>query len=129
MNNKFKKIWKQTKGQIIELKPNKTQITYFNKACGVARLAYNWALNEWNTQYKLNKEYRDKCKELNIEVDETKIYKPTESELRKQLNKIKYEKFPFMLEVTKCAPQLAIKQLGMAFSRFFKGQAKYPKFI
>ena len=42
MNNKSKKIWKQTKGQIIELKPNKTQITYFNKACGVARLAYNW---------------------------------------------------------------------------------------
>lgn len=128
MNNKSKKIWKQTKGQIIELKPNKTQITYFNKACGVARLAYNWALNEWNNQYKLNKEYRDKCKKLNIEVDNNKIYKPTENELRKQLNKIKYEKFPFMLEVTKCAPQLAIKQLGMAFSRFFKGQAKYPKF-
>ena len=80
MNNKSKKIWKQTKGQIIELKPNKTQITYFNKACGVARLAYNWALNEWNTQYKLNKEYRDKCKELNIEVDETKIYKISEGE-------------------------------------------------
>jgi putative transposase len=33
-----------------------------------------------------------------------------------------------MLEVTKCAPQLAIVQLGKAFQNFFAGRAKYPKF-
>ena len=31
-----------------------------------------------------------------------------------------------MLEVTKCAPQLAIMQLGDAYNNFFKGLAKYP---
>ena len=33
-----------------------------------------------------------------------------------------------MLEVTKCAPQMAIMQLGDAFANFFAGRAKYPKF-
>jgi len=33
-----------------------------------------------------------------------------------------------MLEVTKCAPQLAIMQLGDAYKHFFKGEAKYPQF-
>jgi putative transposase len=33
-----------------------------------------------------------------------------------------------MLEVTKCAPQMAIIQLGQAFKNFFAGRARYPKF-
>jgi putative transposase len=33
-----------------------------------------------------------------------------------------------MSEVTKCSPQMAIIQLGDAFSRFFKGQNAYPTF-
>jgi putative transposase len=33
-----------------------------------------------------------------------------------------------MLEVTKCAPQMAIIQLGQAFKNFFAGRANYPKF-
>ena len=32
------------RGHIIALDPNNTQATYFKKACGVARFAYNWAL-------------------------------------------------------------------------------------
>src|SRR3954463_7430729 len=31
-------------------------------------------------------------------------------------------------EVTKVAPQQAIKNLGAAFKRFFEGKAKYPRF-
>jgi len=36
----------------IELKPNNKQITYFKKACGVSRLAWNWGLANWEKQYK-----------------------------------------------------------------------------
>lgn len=44
------------RGHIIELTPNNTQqATYLKKACGVARLAYNWALAEWKTQYEQDK--------------------------------------------------------------------------
>ncbi len=34
----------------IELKPNNKQITYFKKACGVSRLAWNWGLAKWEVQ-------------------------------------------------------------------------------
>ena len=116
------------RGHIIELKPNNAQATYFKKACGVARFAYNWALSEWQKQHEADKNYRDDCLNKGIPINEIKLNKPTQGKLRKQLNSIKREQFPFMLEVTKCSPQLAIMQLGDAFKRFFKGESKYPQF-
>lgn len=116
------------RGHTIELKPNNKQITYFKKACGVARFAYNWALAEWEKQYEADKNYRDNCKKLGLEVDELRFNKPNECKLRKYFNAIKYEQFPFVTDVTKCAQQIAIMQLGDAFKRFFKGERKYPKF-
>ena len=91
------------RGHIIELKPNNKQATYFAKACGVARLAYNWALAEWQKQYEADKNYRDECTKLGLPTDETKLNKPSQGKLRKQLNAIKRQQFPFMLEVTKCS--------------------------
>jgi putative transposase len=41
---------------------------------------------------------------------------------------MKREQFPWMMEVTKNAPQMAIIQLGQAFKNFFSGRAKYPQF-
>jgi len=53
--------------------------------------------------------------------------KPTQQSLRRQLNAIKREQFPWMLEVTKNAPQMAIIQLGQAFQNFFAKRARYPQ--
>jgi len=39
----------------IALDPNNKQRTYFAKACGVSRFAYNWALAEWDKQYQAHK--------------------------------------------------------------------------
>lgn len=100
---------------LIALDPNNVQATYFAKSCGTARFAYNWALAQWQTQYEEHKS------------DPTKP-KPTEGSLRRLLNSIKREQFPWMLEVTKNAPQMAIIQLGKAFKNFFAGRAKYPQF-
>lgn len=99
----------------IALDPNNAQATYFARACGVARFAYNWALAEWQRQYEAWKQ-------------DNSLPKPTEAALRRQLNAIKREQFPWMLEVTKCAPQMAIIQLGDAFKNFFAGRARYPQF-
>ena len=99
----------------IRLDPNHKQATYFAKAAGTARFAYNWALAEWQTQYAAWKN------------DHTQP-KPSQFSLRKQLNAIKREQFPWMLDVTKNAPQMAIIQLGAAFNNFFAGRAKYPQF-
>ena len=99
----------------IRLNPSNKQATYLAKAAGTARFAYNWALAEWQTQYAAWKE-------------DNNLPKPSQFSLRKQLNAIKREQFPWMLDVTKNAPQMAIIQLGAAFKNFFAGRAKYPRF-
>ena len=93
----------------IALDPNETQRIYFAKAAATARFAWNWALAEWQQQYQAGE-------------------RPSETALRRQLNAIKREQFRWMLEVTKVAPQQAIKNLGAAFKRFFAHEAKYPRF-
>lgn len=99
----------------IALDPNNAQATYFARAAGAARFAYNWALAQWQRQYEA-------CKA------DPSLPKPSQMALRRHLNGIKAEQFPWMLEVTKNAPQMAIIQLGQAFKNFFAGRAKYPKF-
>lgn len=97
----------------IELKPNNKQKTYFRKAFGCARFAYNWGLAEWIKRYEAGEK-------VNAYV------------LKKSFNAIKKEQFPFVLEVTKYATQQPFINLGKAFSKFFedlkKGVISYPKF-
>ena len=99
----------------IRLDPNNVQATHLARAAGTARFAYNWALNKWQKQYEV-------CK-----ADPT-LPKPSEAALRRLLNSVKREHYPWMLEVTKNAPQMAIMQLGRAFENFFAGRARYPRF-
>ncbi len=99
----------------IALDLNNVQATYMARAAGTARFAYNWALAEWQRQHEAWK------------LDHSQP-KPSQMSLRRQLNAIKREQFPWMLEVTKNAPQMAIIQLGNAFRNFFAGRARYPKF-
>ena len=93
----------------ITLKLNNKQKTHMAKASGCARFAYNWALAEWQKEYDAGR-------------------KPNEAAMRRSLNAVKSTEFPWMLEVTKCAPQMAIKDLGKAFNNFFAKRADYPKF-
>lgn len=93
----------------IQLDPTDKQLTYFAKASGVARLAYNWGLAEWKKQYAIGG-------------------KPSERSIRRYFNSIKDDKFPFVREVTKCASEAALKNLGYAFQNFFNSNAKYPSF-
>jgi putative transposase len=99
----------------IALAPNNVQATYLARAAGVARFAYNWALSEWQRQYVAR------------QADPT-LPAPSQLALRRQLNAIKREQYPWMLEVTKNAPQMAIIQLGGAFKNFFAHRACYPRF-
>jgi len=47
--------------------------------------------------------------------------------LKKELNSIKKEQFPWMYEVTKCAAEQPFNNLQRAFTNFFAGRSKYPK--
>jgi len=91
--------------------PNNVPATYFARAAGTARFAYNWALAEWQRQYEA-------CKA------DASLPKPSQMALRRQRNGIKGEQFPWMLEVTKNAPQMAVIPLGAAFKNFFAGRAR-----
>jgi putative transposase len=93
----------------IALDPNAAQRMYFARAAGTARFAYNWALAEWQKQYKAGG-------------------KPSEVSLRRQLNAIKREQYPWMFDVTSRAPMEAIIDLGTSFRAFFEKRGKYPCF-
>jgi len=94
----------------IELKPNNKQNTYFRKAFGCARLAYNWGRAEWERRYK---EGEKGIKARN---------------LRKEFNAIKQVQFPFVKEVTKWATDGAFEDLQDAYNKFFNHTANYPNF-
>ena len=97
----------------IELKPNNKQKTYFRKAFGCARLAYNWGLAEWKRMYEAGE-------------------RPNGREIRKRFNAIKKEQFSFVYEVTKCATEQPFSYLQSAFDKFFRdlkqGKVSYPQF-
>ena len=97
----------------IELVPNNKQKTYFRKAFGCARFAYNWGLAEWQRRYKEG----EKCSAMDIQ---------------KAFDAIKGEQYPFVYEVTKYACARSFANLGKAYKKFFedlkKGVVSYPQF-
>ena len=88
------------RSQVIRLDPTCKQEEFFRQCVGTARFAYNWALARWREQYAAGG-------------------KPNEGELRKHLNAIKRQEFPWMLDVPKQIVQLSITNLGIAYQNFF----------
>jgi putative transposase len=105
------------RGHSIALDPTALQRIYFARAAGTARFAYNWALGEWQRQYRVGG-------------------KPSALKLCRQWNAIRHTEFPWSGEVTKCAGGQAIRDLGTAFLNFFRDLKKpkrqrrfrYPRF-
>ena len=97
------------KAHKIRLHPTPEQAVYFAKAAGTSRFVWNWALAEWNRQYEAGG-------------------KPTALKLKKHFNEIRREQFPWTWEVTKNASDQPFLDLGKAFTAFFEGKARRPKF-
>lgn len=99
----------------VELAPNNKQRTLFEKSAGVARFAYNWGLKE------------------RIDLYEKEKKSVTAIDQHKSLCARKKTELPWMYEVSKCAPQLALVDLEKAFKNFFRGfksdhRVGFPKF-
>ena len=99
----------------VELDPNNRQRTLLEKSAGTARFAYNWALNERIKKY-------EEDKTILSAIDQHKI-----------LCSKKKAEYPWMYEVSKCAPQEALRDLDVAFKNFFRGlktgqKVGFPKF-
>lgn len=99
----------------MRLDPNKEQEVFFRKCVGTARFAYNLALSQWQQQYSAG-------------------LKPNEAKLRRELNAVKRESYPWMLEVPKAVVQQAVKNVGAAYTNFFRrcklkvDRKGFPKF-
>ncbi|MFX1475683.1 MAG: RNA-guided endonuclease InsQ/TnpB family protein [Promethearchaeota archaeon] len=85
-----------------ELRPNNVQRNLLHQHAGCARFAYNWGLTQKITQYEKTRK------------------SPSAMELHKQLNRLKSTSFPWMYQVSKCAPQEALRDLDKAFKNFFR---------
>jgi putative transposase len=99
----------------IRLHPTPEQEVYLRRAAGTRRFVYNWGLAEWNKQYS---EYKAGKREK----------KPKANALKKHFQAIRETAYPWTLEVTKCVTRGAFADLGDAWTRYFKGQNRRPRF-
>ena len=100
-----------------ELKLNNVQRTQLSKHAGAARHAFNWGL-------ALSKSILDHNKANPTE----KIKFPTAIDLHKWLVALVKPENPWYMQVSKCAPQYALRDLRIAWDRFFKKISGVPRF-
>jgi putative transposase len=101
-----------------ELDPNDQQRSSLHRHAGVARFAYNWGLEQ---RIHLFKTSHGEDRFTNA------------MRQHKLLNSLKSTQFPWMYEVSKCAPQEALRDLHRAFQNFYRGRKKgqrigFPRF-
>ncbi len=90
------------RGYKTELRLNNQQRSHLRQHAGAARFAYNWGLAQKTQAYQKTGK------------------SPGAMELHRRLNQLKPTRFPWMYEVSKCAPQEALRDLDRAFSNFFR---------
>ena len=93
-----------------ELDPTVPQQVLLVKHADTARFAWNWGLARRIEEYKLTGKSSNAI------------------EQHRQLNALKRTDFPWMYEVSKCAPQAALQDIDKAFKNFWAKRARYPKF-
>lgn len=102
-----------------ELDPNNTQRGLLVRHAGVARFAYNWGLADRIRRF---------------ETLQGKGRFTSYAEQHRLLNRLKKTDFPWMYEVSKCAPQEALRDLDRAFRNFWRERRKgnrragFPRF-
>jgi len=93
----------------IRLFPTQEQAVSFERAAGVARFTYNWALAE--------------CNRIRSETGKN----PKMAELKKRFNALKGEEFPWIYDSPKDANQQPFTNLHKAWKRFWDGVKKEGK--
>jgi putative transposase len=93
-----------------ELDPNREARIALAKHVGAARFAYNWGLA--------------RC----LEAKERGERIPSAVDLHKDWNEWKRKHAPWWVEVSKCAPQEAFRDLERAVRNWREGRASFPRF-
>ncbi len=90
-----------------ELDPTRSQREVLARHAGTARFAYNWGLRDRIDRFKKNE-------------GDAKFTKATEQ--HRKLVILKKTEFSWMRQVSKCAPQEALRDLDRAFNNFWRGR-------
>ena len=99
----------------IRLDLNNKQLTLCNKHSGVARHAYNWGAKLYLDIFDQNFEsFKDESN------TKEKINFPSSIDLHKKLVAEVKSQFPWYYEVSKCAPQQALRDLHSALLNYFR---------
>jgi putative transposase len=93
-----------------ELDPNRAARIALAKHVGAARFAYNWGLS--------------RC----LQALEQGLPLPSAAQLHEEWNRWKRQNAPWWVEVSKCAPQEALRDLERAFRNWRAGRARRPRF-
>jgi len=104
-------------GLLTKIKVNSSLRQSLAKHAGVARHAWNQGLALCLAVLEHNRSH-----------PESKIKFPTPIDLHKWLVASIKPQNPWYYEVSKCAPQYALRHLPLAFKQFFKGIKNFPKF-
>ena len=95
----------------VMLIPNNKQKTKLFQYANTARFAYNWALGREQENYKNGGRFI------------------TDGELRKELTQLKKtEQYAWLNHISNNVTKQAVKDACDAYKKFFKGQAKFPRF-
>jgi putative transposase len=96
------RVTRVTRAYKTELDLNDRQITACRRHAGAARYAYNWGLARKQEAYQATGT------------------SPSAIALHRELNARKQTDLPWMYQVSKCAPQEALRNLDNAFAHFFR---------
>ena len=108
----------------IELKLNPEQRKLCAKSAGTSRYAYNWKLGKLIAEYEANKALATM-----YGLDKVPSTMGTAIDWHKEWNRIKKtDKYKWIYETSKCTGQEALRDLQVAFRKFFAKKGGYPKF-
>ena len=95
----------------VKLKPNNKQQSKMFQFAGAKRFAYNWAIAKEQENYKNGGKFIQ------------------DSVLRKEFTQLKKtDEYKWLYSISNNVTKQAIKDACLAYKRFFKGYAKFPKF-
>lgn len=94
----------------VRIKPTAEQEQKLWQSVGTARYVYNWALAKEKENYESGGKFI------------------SDNDLRKELTQLKKEELPWLKEVSNNVAKQAVKDACEAYKRFFKKQAKHPRF-